>query len=173
MLRSHWHHDALLTAVVACRVRKHELSTLASPSDMHRMALSARSEDGLYGVHLSSMQKRWPRFTVAVQRRINHVTVRCAMHKECAVEKSEGSARGAVWCAHDEPPHGSPRAHLHTARSTSNTALINWLDEWVVYGWNPQRVWPPFPLLLQPRAAGMKKEMVRTRQEKKKTLNDG
>lgn len=89
MLRSHRHHDVLLTAVVACWVRKHELSTSASPSDMHRMALSAHSEEGLYRVHLYSMQKCWPRFTVAVQQWINHVAVHFAMHKDlCAVEQS-------------------------------------------------------------------------------------
>lgn len=172
MLRSHRHHDALLTAVVACWVRKHELSTSASPSDMHRMALSAHSEKGLYRVHLYSMQKRWPRFTVAVQRWINHVAVHFAMHKElCAVEQSEGSVRqGTVWCSHDEPPHGSPQAHLHTAHSTSNTALIKWLDEWSM-GETLRESGHPFLCSCNPRQPGWRKRW--WGHGKKNTLNNG
>ena len=44
----HSHHYSLLSAVAACWVRKHELSTLASPPDMHRMAMSAHTEDSFY-----------------------------------------------------------------------------------------------------------------------------
>lgn len=47
MLRPYSNHGASLTAV-SCRVVQHELSTSASPSDMHRTAISARHEDGFY-----------------------------------------------------------------------------------------------------------------------------
>lgn len=41
---------------------------------------------------------------------------------------------------------------------------------WVLYGWKPQRVWPPFPLFLQPQAARMKKE--KGEDKAKSSLND-
>lgn len=48
----------MLCYAAACWVRKHELSTLASPSDTWRMAVSAHCEDSLHhGPFLFSIQK--------------------------------------------------------------------------------------------------------------------
>lgn len=103
MLWSPCHHDALLTPVAACWVRKHELSTLASRSDMHRTALSAHSQDGFSKVHLFSMQKCLPCFAVAVQQLKSHFTVDFATHKEnrmCNMKQQEGSVHCAVCFSH-------------------------------------------------------------------------
>ena len=124
----------LLLLLAACWVRKHELSTLASPSDMHRMAMSARSEGkfparstrsackNVYRGCTESEKVYFPNRKEPSERVCNNTEEKISvlLYNQEAVQMSH--------------PVGLSGVHLHSAHSSSNTALIKWLDEWCMGG---------------------------------------
>lgn len=139
------------------------------PSDMHRMATSARSEGQFPARSTCSACKSVYRGCTESEK------VYFPTHKEPWERVCNNTGEKITVLLYNQEevqmshPVGLSGVHLHSAHSSSNTALIKWLDEWRMGG-SLTEPGKPFLCTCNPGRSRWRERRVRTRQ--KDTSND-